>query len=446
MSRLFHPDIPFRPAKWPFFYGWWMVGMSAFGLLMSAPGQTAGVSPFTEDLMAACGLTRLQLATAYALGTTLSGVCIPFAGNVVDRWGARRMLCIGLVLMSATTSILSLVVPLSSFLHHRLGLTFPQAGMVILVPGFLLLRFSGQGLMTLCCNLTTGHWFESRRGLASAVISAVLSLSMNLMPLALVFLIDATGWQQAWRWMALFHILVVLPFIWVFWRDEPEPCGLSPDGKRSAHTRDTHPSTSPRAWTRGKALKTAAFWVPTLSISMGGLIITAVTFHLLDIGEQVGLDRQGAMAFLIPFGMTTMILSPLNGWLADRLSVRPFLFLQIFAFLTHLSLMPSLGTGWRFFLPAVTLGMAISSMGAISITVYPRFFGRKHLGKITSVQWSCTVIASAIGPALYAVSRQRTGSYHSAMYALLGFCICLLAGACFVRDPNGPANPVTREG
>ena len=61
-NRMAH--IPFSPARCPVFYGWPVVGVGALGILMSVPGQTMGVSVFTDSLLTVLGLTRDQLSTA----------------------------------------------------------------------------------------------------------------------------------------------------------------------------------------------------------------------------------------------------------------------------------------------------------------------------------------------------------------------------------------------
>ena len=51
MGWLWHSDLPFKPASFPFYYGWLILIVSTIGLVMSAPGQTIGVSVFTESLL-----------------------------------------------------------------------------------------------------------------------------------------------------------------------------------------------------------------------------------------------------------------------------------------------------------------------------------------------------------------------------------------------------------
>ena len=76
-------------ARLPFFYGWVVVGASTAGVLMSMPGQTMGVSVFTDPLIEATGLDRLSLSNAYLLGTLGSAALLPHAGRLIDRLGVR---------------------------------------------------------------------------------------------------------------------------------------------------------------------------------------------------------------------------------------------------------------------------------------------------------------------------------------------------------------------
>ena len=63
------PAWPFAVRNVPFFYGWVVMIAGTIGVLCSAPGQTVGVSVFTDHLMAATGLTRVQLSLTYLVGT-----------------------------------------------------------------------------------------------------------------------------------------------------------------------------------------------------------------------------------------------------------------------------------------------------------------------------------------------------------------------------------------
>ncbi|MBZ4675771.1 MAG: transporter [Anaerophaga sp.] len=46
-----------HPARWPFFYGYVVAFFGTIGIWASVPGQTIGVSAFTDPVKDALGLT-----------------------------------------------------------------------------------------------------------------------------------------------------------------------------------------------------------------------------------------------------------------------------------------------------------------------------------------------------------------------------------------------------
>ena len=96
-----HPDRPFAPRRLPFFYGWWIAVVATLGVLMSIPGQTMGVSVFTDDLLKVTGLSRLGLSNTYLVGTIVAGLAPSswkprFASPKRERPHSRRI-CIRVV-------------------------------------------------------------------------------------------------------------------------------------------------------------------------------------------------------------------------------------------------------------------------------------------------------------------------------------------------------------
>jgi MFS family permease len=80
-------------------------------------------------------------------------------------------------------------------------------------------------------------------------------------------------------------------------------------------------------------------------------------------------------------------------------------------------------------------------------SIWPRAFGRPHLGRIQGSAQAITVLASAIGPLVLAWSVERTGSYATVFYGLAAAIALTAAAALLVSVPT-PASarePVTVE-
>ncbi len=121
----FRPDRPFAPRKLPFFYGWWIVAVGTLGILASIPGQTMGVSVFTDHLIEVTGLSRLALANAYLIGTLASGLLLPLGGVLLDRFGARVLAVAACVGLAATLLFLSRIDHVIVWIAEAFGLVAP---------------------------------------------------------------------------------------------------------------------------------------------------------------------------------------------------------------------------------------------------------------------------------------------------------------------------------
>ena len=92
-----------KPSKSPVFYGYVILLVGTLGIWASVPGQTIGVSVFTDPVKDALGLSRNQFSNAYMIGTLMSALAIGRAGIWFDRYGARYV-----AFVAAITGTLSL--------------------------------------------------------------------------------------------------------------------------------------------------------------------------------------------------------------------------------------------------------------------------------------------------------------------------------------------------
>src|SRR6056297_61305 len=104
-----HPTFPFSPKQSPFFYGWTILFVGSIGMLMSIPGQTVGVSVFTDFLIEVLGLTRNAVSIAYLVGTVGSAFLLSAGGRAYDRLGARVTGVIVSLLLGVTLVLVSFV-------------------------------------------------------------------------------------------------------------------------------------------------------------------------------------------------------------------------------------------------------------------------------------------------------------------------------------------------
>ncbi|PSN17115.1 MFS transporter [filamentous cyanobacterium CCP5] len=420
-GRIFRPDFPIDPKRWPFFYGWVILAASILGVVASIPGQTIGISVFTDHLIRVTGLTRLELSNAYLLGTLTSGLLLPFGGKVLDRRGARLTFVASALGLAATLGYLSV----SDFGVRWLIRHLPAAaGTAIAIGlmglGFVCLRFTGQGMLTMTSRTTLGKWFERRRGQVSGLESIFVSFGFAAAPLGLSAWIGVMGWRGAWISLGMAIALVVGLLGWLLVRDNPEVCGLRMDGDSPIATDDqteagvSSESFRPIGHTRREALATLAFWAISLAFASQSLAITGITFHIVDIGAEAGLSEPQTVAIFLPMAIAATAVGYGIGIACDRTRMRYLItFMMVFQTLGIFSMAHLATLRW---LAILGLGTSGGCFGTLSTVALPRFFGRAHLGAIAGFQMMLVVIASALGPSLLAAFRQYLGSYRLGLY------------------------------
>jgi hypothetical protein len=187
-------------------------------------------------------------------------------------------------------------------------------------------------------------------------------------------------------------------------------------------------------FTAKEAIRTYPFWVFTLAMCLLAFMGTVLPFLGESIARSVGMpaaDYFRLFQYTIVFHVASNFF---YGWLSGVTRLCWCLLLQMFGILTScfgLTLLPT-GTGQLLF--CLGNGVAWGGFGALSGITYPRFFGRKHLGQISSWNLSALVIASALGPASFAALYNWLGTYSSSFFGVA--CLAGLLGIASLRAHN----------
>jgi len=385
------------------FYGWYMLFFCTIVRGFTAPGQTIGVSAFTDDLIESLGTSRSAVSTAYLVGTLTGAMALPFIGRWVDRAGVKRTLTI-----------------ISTGFAIAIALTGTVQNIVMLAIAFVGLRMLGQGSLSLIGSQGVVMWFERRRGFALALNTMGTVALLSLAPLTFGALIGAFGWRMTWLILAVIVAISLIPIARFGIVDRPEDIGQVPDGK--AIDQPVHLLRG-RSYTVAEAVRTPAFWTLTAVGFMAGAVSTALTFHNTDLLGEQGLTKTQAAAIFIPQLIGSVSSSFVVGSLTDRLPARPLMFFG--------GVMLGLGTflatvaepGIMAATYGLVLGLGGGSIGALSGALYPKWFGIDHIRSIKGIATTANVAASAVGPLILSIGNDVADSYEPIVVA------CALASA-----------------
>jgi sugar phosphate permease len=421
------------PRRVPFFYGWCVAGGAVMGVMASIPGQTMGVSVFTPKLIEATGLTSQQLSMAYGIGTITSGLLLVRAGRLIDIIGVRVMMtlaCIGLGLVLCFFANMGRVI---NALGETTAVIIPMA---IATVSFFALRFTGQGLMTMSPRVMMGKWWDKRRGRISGFMGIFTAFAFGSAPFFLSKFIEWFEWQGAYYFMGSIVGIVVAFLCWLIYREQPQDYGLVPDGHYIKAEYTDEPEKELRHFELSAVRRSYAFWVFVMGLGGNGLIITGITFHIVAMSEAAGLTQEQGVAIFLPMSVLSVASNFIGGWMSDKTPLKNILmFMMAFQAMGTLAFIDFGNPVWRGF---AILGYGVSGglWGVLVNVTWPRFYGTLHLGAISGQSGSVMVMASAVGPLIFATSMERMGSYGPGLVLCSLIPISVLIAATRVKNPQ----------
>ena len=158
-------------ARWliprlPFFYGWVILGCACCAGLSRQGGAVATLSVFVAPMTSGFGWSRTAISGAVSLGGILAAIASPWLGRLLDREGARLVLCVAVLTTGLANMALSLTASLPMF--YLL---------------FCIARLNFAGPFDLGIYGAVNSWFITRRSFASGIASVGQMTGLVVLPM-----------------------------------------------------------------------------------------------------------------------------------------------------------------------------------------------------------------------------------------------------------------------
>src|SRR5262250_933089 len=142
----------------------------------------------------------------------------PAVGWLADTWGPRRVMLLSSVVLGIGTVLASFV--------GQLWQLYASAG--------VLMAMSSGGLGMATSSSIAARWFVARRGLILGILGGAMSAGqMLVVPLSMI-LIGFYGWRASFLWLGVGVLVLAIPVIVAFVRDDPKDKGLEAYGANTA--------------------------------------------------------------------------------------------------------------------------------------------------------------------------------------------------------------------
>jgi len=362
---------------------------------------------------------------------------VPLLGPMVDRYGGRWLLVIGVLMEGAGLLLSSLVQSFWQFAVVRCSLVI-----------------AGEALLgSLVINVTIAQWFVRKRGRAMAVANLGTGVAKLAIPFCAAWLFVLVGWRGTWAVLGIVApLLVVIPAL-VFIRRRPEDVGLIPDGetppsgiqeqsgsavpfvKRPEHRAEE------ATWTRAEVLRLPAFWLLVFTFGIGSIGIAGLNLHIFSFISDSGYSPVVGATVMSTIALTQLGTTLIWGMLADRFDIRKVSCVQFV--IQGVGLVVAVASAQ---LPLVYVGFFLYGIGLagsfiIREVIWANFFGRASLGTVRGISLFFSHLFAASGAPFFGFLFDATGSYNLSFTvfatALFASSMLILLARSPIKVPRG---------
>jgi len=407
---------PFLPRllvpRLPFFYGWVVLGCLCLAGFARQGPAVAVLSVFVVPMTQAFGWSRTELAGAVSLGGVLAAVISPMIGPVLDRRGARLVLCLAVLATGLATMALSLTQSLVMF--YLL---------------FCFARMTWAGPFDLGLYGALNNWFVARRALATSIATLAQMLGLVALPVIAQVAMRDGGWRSGWVAIGATVLIVGFVPVWLFLVRRPEDVGLVPDRIVAGTSRA---APEPR-FSRAQAMRTQAFWLLSLYTVLVFPVQAGVSLHQAPHLIERGLSPIVAATVISFFSAMSAVASFGIGFLPRRWPVRYALSLSGLLLSAGTFGLIGVGSAESAYLAAGIFGLGIGGVMTLLPVAWADYFGRESYGAIRGVALSLQVLAQAMGPLVSGLLRDWSGNYTDSLL-LFGILAALAVAAALAAQ------------
>ena len=399
------------------YYGWYVVA-AAFVVMFVGFGSAYTFSAFLGSLQQEFAASRGSVALVFSLAGFLYFGLGVVSGPLADRWGSRRLIILGMLLIGSGMAAASMARNLMQvYTAYGLGIGL------------------GVGCSYVPAVGAVQRWFVRRRGFASGLAVSGIGVGTLVMPPVAASLIACVGWRHAYLGLGVLAAALGVGMALLI-EDDPRGRGLGPDG--DAVAADDHLRAAPgfSVLEAVKSRRFAGLYAACLICSFG-LFVPFV--HLIPYALDHGVPQSSAVLLLAAVGIGSTAGRFFLGGLADRIG-REVALLVMFvgmalALFIWLSSTAVAGLAVFAFLYGVVYGGFVAILPALVMD----YFGGRQVTGIIGVLYTSIAFGTLVGPSVAGFAFDLRHSY--TLPILIGIGGNLIAAAimgCMARRAPAP--------
>jgi MFS family permease len=393
-------------------FAWFIAGFASLALMVSNGMTISGLSVYDVAFIERFGWSMGGIKFRDLITLALTGLLAPFAGILLDRYGVRRCMLVGW-----------LVLALGYLGYSQLN---SLAGMYIIHASFaIVLVFCGLNAVVILVS----NWFVRYRGTAIGITLTGSSLGGAIFPQYGTRMMASFDWQWAML-VAIAFPVVLLLLTWFFVRDRPSVQASMPAVGETVTTAAIGNDVA-----YADALRTRTFWALAVIAMCTFYTVLGVQAHVFKYMRDSGFDAQVATNAISIFFLCALVGKFLFGLLADIIDSRRVFYGNMIVMLIGSIILARMDIA-LVWVAVVTFGLGWGGAYTMLQLTVMNTFGLRDAGKILGTITILDAIGGGLGIWLTGVMYDRTGSYELPFMIFAGLVGFALICFTSVRPPK----------
>ena len=405
------------------FFGWWMCLIASIFHAISSGVYFYGFSVFYNPILTEYGWSRALTAGAFSLSRLEGGLEAPLIGWLIDRYGVKKLMLIGVTLMgigfiamTKIDSIFMFYLVYAGLLSTGHNIGFRLTPTTLITKWFVKLRSRAMGIWSLA------------GGIGGAAFVPIMALS-----------IDKFGWRQTAVFSGLLVLIIALPLAFLV-RNKPEDMGLLPDNTAPNPVENAEAKNRKVKLSVRDVLKSKLFRNLILAESLRSALLSSLVVHQIPYLISVGIPQAKAAGIL---GLMITLSIPgrfIFGYMGDFVDNRKLIIFSlimqaigIFIFTRF----PGIIGAYAF---VVLYGFAYGGLITNSVTFKGNLFGRERYATLTGILSPFSMIGGILGPIFAGYIFDLYQDYSFAFYTFSALALLSAITYIFVNPKNSSIN------
>ena len=380
----------------------------------SSFGQSFFLGIFNPSIRNELSITHGQFGSVYASATLLSSFILIWVGKKIDD-----------IDISKFAFFVILLLAFSSFFFSKIS------SIPLLFLAILLMRFSGQGMMSHTATTTISRYFTKSRGKALSTGWFGLSAAEFILPVLMIYLLTIMSWKNIWIGIALI-VLIFLPLSSYFLVKN-----LNFDSREKGDDNNLNEKDF-KQWKRIEVIKDYRFYIVCAnmlampSIATGTFIYQSFILSSKNWGPYI--IAQSFMSYSI-LSVVALIFS---GFLIDKFTSRKILIYMniplLFAAMVLFYFDNPLSSFVFFGLIGITNGLC----NVLGSSTWAEIYGVRYIGSIKALTTALMVFATALGTAVFGILIDRGFTIEQISLVSASYIFISIISLIFIRKNLNP--------